>query len=337
MRGFESSLPSYKPVNIAGFFISSLLTGNHFMTRITIVGSLNMDLVVRTPHLPAPGETILGRRFATAPGGKGANQAVAAARLGAPVTMIGRIGADGFGETLAANLKAAGASTERLIIDPDAPTGIALIQVDDGGQNTIVVVAGANGRLTPADIHAAHPAITSAGAVVAQLEVPLAAVEAALRLAHSAQVLTVLNPAPAQTLPDELLAATDILVPNETEASQLTGIPVTDWASAEAAAQVLRRRGPRRVVITLGERGALACSDDSVRRVAPFAVQAVDTTAAGDAFVAALAVACAAGRPFDVVWREASAAGALAATKPGAQPSMPTRAELEDFLRTRPE
>lgn len=293
-----------------------------------------MDLVVRTPHLPAAGETILGQSFATAPGGKGANQAVAAAKLGARVAMIGRVGADSFGQALATNLGNAGVDVSALSVDGTAPTGIALIEVDDGGQNTIVVVAGANGQLRPEHVEAARTEIASAQALIVQLEIPLDTVVHALRLAQEMKVLTLLNPAPARSLAAEVFALTDILVPNETEVSLLTGIPVTDWASAESAARALNRRGARQVVVTLGERGALAYVDDSVLPVSPFTVQAVDTTAAGDAFVAALAVALAEGRPFAAALREASAAGALATTRAGAQPSLPTRAQVDELLKT---
>jgi ribokinase len=303
------------------------------MPRIAVVGSLNMDLVVRAPHLPAPGETILARSFSTAPGGKGANQAVAAAKLGAQVVMVGRVGADGFGQTLIENLRTIGVDTTCVSVDPGAPTGIALIEVDDGGQNTIVVASGANALVSRADVEAAHEEITSAMALIVQLEIPLEVVSYALELAHQANILTVLNPAPARTLPNALYDLTDIVAPNETEASILTGIKVTDWANAEAAARLLGQRGARCVVITLGDRGALALSHGTVRRVLPFAVQAVDTTAAGDAFVAALAAGRAVGRSLDAALRFASAAGALATTKLGAQPSMPTQAELDHFIK----
>ncbi len=303
------------------------------MPEIVVVGSLNMDLVVRTPRLPRPGETIIGREFITAPGGKGANQAVAAAKLGAAVGMVGRVGPDDFGRALRTNLRAVGADDTYVFTEDTASTGIAIIEVDESGQNTIVVAPGANARVMQADIDAARSMMTSARAVIVQLEIPLETMLHALRLARRANVLTLLNPAPAQPLSAELLNLADILIPNEIEASLLTGLDVRDFESAEQAADQLRQRGAHVVVITLGERGAIAVDDGGVKRVPAFQVKAIDATAAGDAFVAALGVACAAGRQLDIALREASAAGALAATKLGAQPSMPTRAELDEFLR----
>ncbi len=303
------------------------------MPEIVVVGSLNMDLVVRTPRLPRPGETIIGHEFITAPGGKGANQTVAAAKLGAAVGMVGRVGTDDFGRALRTNLRAGGADDTYVFTEDTASTGIAIIEVDDTGQNTIVVAPGANAHVMPADIDAARSMITSAQAVIVQLEIPLDTVLHALRLARRVNVLTMLNPAPAQTLSAELLTLADIPIPNEIEASLLTGLEVRDFESAEQAADQLRQRGAQVVVVTLGERGAIAADDRGVKRVPAFQVKAIDTTAAGDAFVAALAVACADGRPLDTALREASASGALAATKLGAQPSMPTRAELDEFLR----
>ena len=303
------------------------------MPKLVVVGSLNMDLVVRTPHLPYPGETILGREFMTAPGGKGANQTVAAAKLGATVHMVGRVGGDGFGRALRENLRTAGADDSYVSTENSAATGIAIIEVDDSGQNTIVVAPGANALVTRADVDAARSIIASSQAVIAQLEIPLDTVEYALNTARAENVLTILNPAPAQSLSTELLSLVDLLVPNESEATLLTGIEVHDDVSAEQAARQLHDRGARSVVITLGARGALALSDDKVWRIPPFRVKAIDATAAGDAFVGALATAYATQRDLDTALREASAAGALAATRLGAQPSLPTRAELDEFLK----
>jgi ribokinase len=302
------------------------------MPRLVVVGSLNMDLVVRTPHLPRPGETILGREFMRAPGGKGANQTVAAAKLGATVHMVGRVGGDDFGRALRDNLRAAGADDTCVSTENSAATGIAIIEVEDSGQNTIIVAPGANAHVTCDDVDEARSIVASSQAVIAQLEIPLDTVGYALNMAHAAKVLTILNPAPAQPLSTELLSVVDLLVPNETEAAQLTGVEVKDEAGAEQAARQLQERGARAVVITLGERGALALNAQGARRVPAFRVKAIDTTAAGDAFVGALATAYAAHRDLDAALREASAAGALAATRLGAQPSMPTRAELDEFL-----
>lgn len=303
------------------------------MPDILVVGSLNMDLIVRTPRLPAPGETILGTSFTTAPGGKGANQAVAAAKLGAPVKMIGRVGADDFGKTLRASLNAVGIDTQYVAQDAEAATGIASIWVDDKGQNSIVVAPGANGRVARSDIDAAAGAFREARVVVAQLEVPLDTVQYALQVARKNNDLVILNPAPAQPLTRKILELVDVVIPNETEATLLTGIAVTDFDSAQNAANVLKQMGARRVLVTMGTQGALFLDGDTtVQTIPPFAVQAVDTTAAGDAFVGALAAALAREKDWTTSLREASAAGALAATKLGAQPSSPTRAELDEFL-----
>lgn len=300
---------------------------------ILIIGSLNMDLIVRAPRIPAPGETILGHAFSTAPGGKGANQAVAAAKLGAPVKMIGRVGADDFGKQLRAQLHAVGVDTRFVIDDAETGTGVALISVDDAGQNSIIVAAGANARVSRNDIDVARDAIRDARVVVAQLEIPLDTVGYALRVAHDAGALTILNPAPAQPLPRELLREVDVIIPNETEASQLTNMRVTDFASAMQAANALREMGARRVIITLGNKGALWLDEHAnAQQVAAFEIQAVDTTAAGDAFVGAFAASVAREQDWETGLRMASAAGALAATKLGAQPSLPTRVEVEEFL-----
>ena len=242
------------------------------MPKLVVVGSLNMDLVVRTPHLPRPGETILGREFMTAPGGKGANQTVAAAKLGATVHMIGRVGGDDFGRALRDNLCAAGADDSYVFIEDTAASGIAIIEVDDSGQNTIVVAPGANAHVARSDVDAARSIIAASQAVIAQLEIPLDTVWYALETARAAQVLTILNPAPAQPLSTELLSLVDLLVPNESEAALLTGIEVKDEPSAEQAARKLHERGARAVVITLGARGALALSEQGVRRVPSFRV-----------------------------------------------------------------
>lgn len=303
------------------------------MADILVLGSLNMDLIVRTPRLPAPGETILGTGFSTAPGGKGANQAVAAAKLGAPVKMIGRVGADDFGKTMRSSLNAVGADTQYLVTDNEAATGIASIWVDDRGQNSIIVAPGANARVGRADVDAASAAFRHARVLVAQLEIPLETVQYAFQIARKHNCLTVLNPAPAQPLSRKILELVDLVIPNETEAAQLTGMTVQDMTGAHNAANVLKQMGARRILITMGDKGAFFLDDDAPPLpVPPFAVRAVDTTAAGDAFVGALAAARARDKDWTTSLREASAAGALAVTRPGAQPSLPTRAELDEFL-----
>ena len=303
------------------------------MAHITVVGSLNMDLVVRTPRIPRPGETIIGSDFHTIPGGKGANQAVAAAKLGAEVSMIGRVGADDFGKALLANLNSVSVNSDLVRQDCSAATGIALITVEDSGENNIVLAQGANMKLSVEDIETAEEIIDQSDMVLLQLESPLSVVEATLKLAKRRGVITVLNPAPAQSLSEEVLRYVDILVPNETETGLLTALPVETFSQMEEAAEQLRRIGVGTVILTLGERGAFLCSADGNQLFPAYKIQPVDTTAAGDAFVAGFAVALAErGNLFEAVPR-GNAAGALAATKFGAQPSLPTRAEWERFYQ----
>ncbi|GIW03267.1 ribokinase [Roseiflexus sp.] len=294
---------------------------------IVVFGSINMDLVVRTPRLPAPGETLTGHSFFTAPGGKGANQAVACARLGAPTRMVGRVGDDLFGEQLRHSLRSFGVQDDGVLTTP-GPSGVALIAVDDAAENTIVIVPGANGAVGSEDMPRLERALDGARALLLQLETPLATVAAAARAGRARGATVILDPAPALPLPDELYALADILTPNESEATTLTGIPVHDEQSAAAAARALRARGARTVIIKLGARGALAADANGVRFWPAFTVTAVDTVAAGDAFNGGLAVALSEGRPFEEAIRWGLAAGALSVTKHGAQPSMPDRAEL---------
>ena len=297
---------------------------------IVVVGSLNMDLVVRAPRLPQPGETLLGGEFRTFPGGKGANQAVAAARLGGSVRMVGRVGQDDFGSALLGTLKAAGVDTAHVTRDPEAASGVALITVDAAGQNAIVVASGANGRVAPADVDAAEAALAGAAVLVLQLECPLPAVERAVERARRHGLQVVLNPAPAQPLPPALLAGVDYLIPNQTELAQLTGA-----AEATAAARQLQAAGVRHVVVTLGEAGVLIVGPGGAFQLPAHPVPVVDTTAAGDAFVGAFAVALAQGRPLPEAAAWGNAAGALAVTRAGAQPSLPTLAEVERLLGAR--
>ncbi|MDY0166410.1 MAG: ribokinase [Thermoguttaceae bacterium] len=299
-------------------------------SRIVVVGSVNMDLVARVPRLPRPGETVGGRSFDTIPGGKGANQAVAAARLGASVAMIGRVGGDAFAGPLIASLRSHGVEAGTVLPTPDCPSGIATIGVEDSGENAIIVVAGANGRVTPADVAAAEPIISAADTVLLQLEIPVESVVAAAALARRHGVRVVLNPAPAPAaLPDELLRA-DAICPNETEAIALTGLSGDGADLAARQARWLAERGAGLGMVTLGARGAVYCeaSGEPVH-VPPFEVRAIDTTAAGDAFAGALAVALSEGAAGAAAVRFACAAGALAATRPGAQPAMPSRDEVE--------
>ena len=304
------------------------------IARVTVVGSLNMDLIARSPRIPRPGETIIGGDFHTAPGGNGANQAVAAARLGARVSMIGRVGRDAFAGPLLDNLSAAGVDHTFVIQDSEAATGVALIVVDDAGENSIVVASGANMRLSPADVDGAEAVIADADALLLQLESPLKTVIRAAEVARAHGVTVILNPAPARSLPAELLAMVDVLIPNESETSLLTGLPVSNQAEAETAATALRELGVGTVILTLGERGALLAREEEAEQVPAFEVMPVDTTAAGDAFVGGFTVAMAGGQPLAEAVRWGNAAGALATTKLGAQPSLPTRQDLEALLAT---
>jgi ribokinase len=292
-----------------------------------------MDIVVQSPRLPAAGETILGGRFFTAPGGKGANQAVAAARLGAHVTFIGRVGDDSYGAQLTESLSQASIDVAYLGRDPEAATGVALITVDDQGQNTIVVASGANHRLTVGDIEQASTEIASAGIVVAQLENPEETLLATIDSCRRFGVPLLLNPAPARFLSGEIIAATTIITPNEIEAETLTSIQVNGKESAERAARCLLQQGAGVVVITMGVKGALLVDAQGAEYLPPWPVRAVDSTAAGDAFSGAMAVGLARGENTRQAARFASAVAALSVTRPGAQPSMPSQAEVDSFLR----
>lgn len=300
------------------------------MSDILVIGSLNADLVVRAPRFPAPGETISGEDLAIIPGGKGANQAVAAARQGASVDMVGRVGNDSFGPTLIQNLQKNNVDTAHVKTDSSA-SGTAIIVVDASGQNSIVLSPGANGKVTPADV--ASVSFQDVYMLLLQLEIPLKSVIRAASLARQNGLRVILNPAPARQLPDSLLADVDILVPNESELQLLTDIPVTGTASAETAAQVLLEKGVKTVIVTLGKKGALLVTPEQTQHVPAFEVSVVDTTAAGDAFIGGLAAALLKGRSLEEAVRYGNASGALAATKFGAQPSLPTRDEVEKLMR----
>lgn len=308
------------------------------MPHIAVVGSLNMDLVVEAPRIPQPGETVLGKRFATYPGGKGANQAVAAARLGARVSMIGCVGQDVFGDQLLANARGGGIDITHVRRDEHEASGVAMIVVDDQGQNSIAVASGANFRLTAADVRQAWANLQAVDLLVMPLETPLPAIAAAITLATDSGVPVILNPAPAQVLPPPLLAGVAVLVPNEQEAAQLSGMAVNTMDDCREAARRLLAQGVGSVVLTLGSRGALVLDGASKQfaTIAPFHVHVVDTTAAGDAFVAGLAVALSEGKALDEAAQFANAAGALAVTRQGAQPSLPTRAEVDKKRQERP-
>jgi ribokinase len=302
-------------------------------SRIAVVGSSNTDMIIKVDRLPAPGETVIGGEFSTAAGGKGANQAVAAARAGAEVSFIGRVGDDMFGEQALEGFAEDGIDVSHVLRDATAPSGVALIFVDEGGENSIAVASGANAKLTAADIAVAGDAIASADVLVMQLETPLETVQAAAAMATENGVRVILNPAPAQPLSDEILCNVSILTPNESEAELLTGIQVEDDAGAAAAARALAARGVGTVILTLGSRGAFVFESDRGELVPGFEVRAVDTTAAGDVFNGSLAVGLAEGKPLAEAVRFANAAAALSVTKLGAQPSAPTLSEIEGFLR----
>lgn len=299
---------------------------------ILVVGSANMDLVASAARFPAPGETVFGAGFGMYPGGKGANQAVCAAKLGGDVLFLGKIGDDLFGEKLSRGLKEDGVRLDRLLVAGDAPTGTALIAVDGNGENEIIVVPGSNMELLPADVRRARPAFDAVRVLLLQLEIPLATVTAAAEIAHARGAVVVLNPAPARPLPPKLLALVDYLTPNETELGQLSGLPVTGIPAAVRAARALLARGVKNVVVTLGEQGALFVDGTSSRRFPARRVNPVDTTGAGDAFNGALALAIADGRPVGDAIPFANAAAALSVTRRGAQSSMPTMREVRRFL-----
>lgn len=303
---------------------------------IVVLGSLNMDFVVAVDHLPAAGETVLGRDFRTIPGGKGANQACAAGKLarGAAVRMVGRVGYDIFADQLRASLAASGVDVSAVAATRSQATGVALIQVDRSGQNSIVVASGANFVFPAADVEGTRSSFRGAKWALFQLETPLEAVEAALALARSEGASTMLDPAPAQPLRAELLKQIDILTPNESEASLLLGRPAGRLAMTDApeVATALLALGPRAVVLKLGEQGCFYA--DAATRLASsgFQVQTVDSTAAGDTFNAALAVALTEGLPVPDALRFANAAAAISVTRVGAQASIPSRAEVDAFL-----
>lgn len=300
--------------------------------QILVVGSSNTDMIIQLPRLPRPGETLLGGRFSMAAGGKGANQAVAAARAGGRVTFIGRVGRDMFGERALSGLAQDGVNVDFVVRDPAQPSGVALIFVARTGQNSIAVAPGANARLCPADLQRARAGFAGAQVLLMQLETPLPTVQAAARLAAQHGARVILNPAPARPLPTTLLRRVDVLTPNETEAELLSGVRVTNPATAARAARKLRALGPPTVVITLGPAGAWVSSPQAEFHVPAFKVKAVDTTAAGDVFNGALAVALAEGLPLAQAVRFANAAGALSVTKLGAQPSAPTRSQIQRLL-----
>ena len=304
--------------------------------NIVVVGSLNMDLVVRIPQIPRPGETLLGGVFNTFPGGKGANQAVAAARLGAHVTMIGCVGGDAFGKEMRDTLIAEGIDTTHILVQEESATGVALIQVDENGQNSIAVASGANFQLTNADVEKAMQSIGDIDVLVMPLETPLETIYTAAKIASLRGAKVLLNPAPAQALDQDLLELVDVLLPNEHEVALMVGLPpLQSAADVRIAAEKLLSLGTRNLLVTMGGQGAILFDGKTELNISAYPIQAVDTTAAGDCFVGALAVGISEGKSIPLSAEFASAAAAISATRNGAQPSLPHRDEVEQFIRER--
>ena len=300
--------------------------------HIVVVGSINTDMTVKSGKLPRPGETVLGGVFFKNQGGKGANQAVAAARLGASVRMIAKVGKDAFGEESVASLAREGVDTAGILTDAEHPSGIAMILVDDRGENMISVASGANLALTPEELGAVEEIIRSAGIVLMQLEIPMPVIEYVARMAKQHGATVILNPAPApkQQLPPELLAHVDILIPNQTEAELISGTAVNDYESAAAAAGKIGQMGVRTVIITMGAHGVFGYDSESGNSeiIVAKRVKATDTTAAGDCFCGALSVALNEGRPLNEALDFANRAAAISVTRRGAQPSLPYLHEM---------
>ncbi len=300
--------------------------------KIIVVGSSNTDMIIQVPKIPGPGETVVGGKFSTAAGGKGANQAVAAARAGADVTFIARVGSDHFGEEAIRRFKRDNIKTDFIVKDKTVPSGVAEIFVAQDGENSIAVALGANANLSPLDIEKALPEIKNADVLLLQLEMPVATVKKVVSLGKKLGIKTILNPAPASPIDDDTLRQVAVLTPNEPETEFMTGIPIKTEEDARKAAHALLNKGIPLVIITLGSGGVLVASNESMTRIPAFPVQAIDTTGAGDVFNGALAVAIAEKKTLQDAIRFANAAAALSVTKLGAQPSVPRRKEIESFL-----
>jgi ribokinase len=303
--------------------------------KIVVIGSANTDMIVKVAHLPGPGETVLGGEYRIAQGGKGANQAVAAARLGANVIFIARLGRDGFGEKSIEAYRVEGLNTEYIIQDDNTHSGVALINVDSKGENQIAVASGANARLSPKDIKPAETAIKNADYLLLQLEIPLETVEATVDLANKYGVRVILNPAPAAELPAHILREIDTLTPNEKEAAILIG-ESSSGNPSDVAMRLQQKNGIKNLVITLGSKGAIIAGSKTIK-IPAYKVKPIDSTGAGDAFNGGLAVALAKGIIFEDAVRYANAVGALCTTRQGAQSSMPTEAEVAFFLKKNPD
>ena len=302
--------------------------------EIIVFGSLNMDLVVKAERAPEAGETLSGHFFQTIPGGKGANQAAAVAKLGGDVAMVGRVGQDDFGVRLTSALRDVGVDASAVKIDPTHSTGIAMITVDDAGENRILVVAGSNGQVSTADVDALRPALAHAKALVLQMEIPFETIKYALDVAAELDLVTFLNLAPAYPILDEMLRKIDYLILNESEANLLTNISVTDPDSAKAACSALFTRGADTIIVTLGAKGALLATTDEFTFLPAYQANVVDTTAAGDAFAAGFVVSLLETQDLAQSVQYANAVGALTVTKLGAQVSLPSKEDVENFLKT---
>lgn len=300
--------------------------------RVVVVGSYNTDLTIKTSRIPAPGETVIGGVFSKGGGGKGANQAVAAVRAGAEVSFIARVGNDTHGEEGLQRLNAERIDTGFVIRDPEFSTGVAFIVVDEHGENSIVVAAGANERLGPPDISKAEDAISTASVLLVQLESPLAAVRAAIQRARAHGAVVILNPAPAQLLKGELLHDVDIITPNRLEAEMITGLKVSDEASLRSVAREIIGHGVKYVMITLGQGGVFAATGNAAELIPAYKVRAVDSTGAGDVFSGSLAAFLAEGMTMEESTRMAIASASISVTRMGAQLSAPLRAEIEKFM-----
>ncbi len=300
--------------------------------KILVIGSANTDMVIKTKHFPLPGETILGGKFMMNPGGKGANQAIAAARLGGQITFITKIGNDIFGRQALQQFLKEGVNADYVISDPDNPSGVALITVDEKGENTIVVAPGSNGTLSPEDVAKAEAVFAEVEIILMQLEIPMTTVLFAAEMAARYGKKVILNPAPAAPLPDDLYKNLYIITPNRSEAEALTGVSIKDLATAGQAAQKLHQKGISHVVITLGAEGAFAFNQNVAKLIPATPVVAVDTTAAGDVFNGALAVALSEGLALDAAVELANQAAAISVTRMGAQASAPFRKELQSII-----
>lgn len=300
---------------------------------IVVIGSLNMDMVVRTIRAPGAGETLFGQDFALSPGGKGANQAVSAARLGGEITMIGRVGKDTFGSELLEIMRQEAINIEHISVSEQQATGVASIVIEEDGENRIIVVPGANIELTVEDIQKLESVISQAQLVVMQLEMDLSMSEHAVAIAHKYGIPLILNPAPARALKDEMLSQVTYLTPNETEAGVLSGMTVDSLESAQQAARILLEKGVQNVIMTLGSKGALIVNHEGSITIPGFKVKAIDTVAAGDSFNGALAQQLTLGKTLEEAVSFANAVGALAVGKQGAIPSLPQLSEVEEFLK----